>query len=110
LFDCACSAPIITLEVADTLRQPPAAATSMKKSLLLGLGTCLLLFGLSGVLGYLALGDAVSGSLLLAFQDSAPAWVIIVGSLMVILNMVPAYQVRPQPQRAYLVCVLRTHA
>jgi hypothetical protein len=36
-----------TLEVADTLRQPPAAAAaaSMKKSLLLGLGTCLLLFG-----------------------------------------------------------------
>jgi amino acid permease len=67
----------------------------MKKSLLLGLGTCLLLFGLCGVLGYLALGDAVSGSLLLAFQGSAPAWVIMLGSLMVVLNMVPAYQVRP---------------
>jgi hypothetical protein len=44
----------------------------------------------------LALGDAVSGSLLLAFQDAALAWVIILGSLMVVLNMVPAYQVRPR--------------
>jgi amino acid permease len=77
----------------------------MKKSLLLGLGTCLLLFGLCGVLGYLALGDAVSGSLLLAFQDSAPAWVIILGSLMVVLNMVPAYQVRRQPQMTFSVPV-----
>jgi hypothetical protein len=34
------------------------------------------------------------------------AWVILLGSLIVVLNMVPAYQVRPQPQHAYLVCVL----
>lgn len=89
----ACSAPIITLEVADTLKQPPAAAVSMKKSLRMGLGSCLLLFGLGGVLGYLALGDSVAGSFLLAFQDSAPAWVLVLGSVMVVLNMVPAYQV-----------------
>jgi amino acid permease len=68
----------------------------MKKSLALGLGTCLLLFLICGVLGYLAVGDAVSGSLLLAFQGVAPAWVIVLGSLMVVLNMVPAYQVRPR--------------
>lgn len=36
----------------------------------------------------------VSGSLLLAFQDEAPAWVTVLGSLMVVLSMVPAYQVR----------------
>lgn len=66
----------------------------MKKSLALGLGTCLLLFALCEGLGYAALGDGVSGNLLLAFQDNAPAWVIILGSLMVVLSMVPAYQVR----------------
>jgi len=59
----------------------------------MGLGSCLLLFGLGGVLGYLALGDAVAGSFLLALQDSAPAWVLVLGSVMVVLNMVPAYQV-----------------
>ncbi|WIA43973.1 hypothetical protein OEZ86_010359 [Tetradesmus obliquus] len=97
------NAPIITLEVADTLRQPPAAAAAaaaaaaMKKSLVLGLGTCLLLFALCGGLGYAALGDGVSGNLLLAYQDDAPAWVIILGSLMVVLSMVLAYQVCCQP-------------
>jgi hypothetical protein len=65
----------------------------MKKSLKLGLGSCLVLFGLGGVLGYLALGDAVGGSFLLAFQDSAPAWVLVLGSVMVVLNMMSAYQV-----------------
>lgn len=67
----------------------------MKKSLRLGLGSCVVLFAVGGVLGYLALGDAVEGfSFLLAFQNSAPAWVLVLGSLMVVLNMVPAYQVR----------------
>lgn len=102
LLTLSCSAPIITLEVTDTLKQPPAAAGSMKKSLRWGLGSCLVLFGLGGVLGYLALGDAVGGSFLLAFQDTAPAWVLILGSLMVVLNMMSAYQVKissvPAPQ------------
>lgn len=88
-----CSAPIITLEVADTLKQPPAAAVSMQKSLRLGLGSCFVLFGSGAVLSYLALGNTVGRSFLLAFEGTAPAWVLVLGSLMVVLNMVSAYQV-----------------
>ena len=62
----------------------------MKKSLRLGLGSCLVLLAIGGVLGYLALGNAVEGSFLLAFEDSAPAWLLVLGSLMVVLNMMPA--------------------
>jgi hypothetical protein len=48
------------------------------------------LLAIGGVLGYLALGNAVEGSFLLAFEDSAPAWLLVLGSLMVVLNMMPA--------------------
>lgn len=65
----------------------------MKKSLRLGLGSCALLFAVGGVLSYLALGDNVGKSFLLAFEDTAPAWVLVLGSAMIVLNMVPAYQV-----------------
>lgn len=68
----------------------------MKKSLQLGLGSCVLLFGVGGVLSYLALGDNVGESFLLAFEDTAPAWVLVLGSAMIVLNMMPAYQVGRQ--------------
>lgn len=83
---------------------------SMKRSLRLGLGSCVLMFGVGGVLSYLALGDTVGKSFLLAFEDTAPAWVLVLGSLMVVFNMVPAYQVCWSVGWVLLLVVRHAHA
>jgi hypothetical protein len=50
------------------------------------------------VCGYAALGDNVPASIVLGF-DSAPIWVTLLANLMVLIHMVPAYQVRGQATR-----------
>lgn len=44
------------------------------------------------VTGYLALGNAVPSSIVLGF-DNAPIWVTIMVNLMVLIHLIPAYQV-----------------
>jgi hypothetical protein len=58
---------------------------------------CFLLFMLccAGVLDVRRCGVGIF--VVSGFQGSALAWVIVLGSLMVVLNMVPAYQVPPNP-------------
>jgi amino acid permease len=45
------------------------------------------------VCGYAALGNDVPASIMLGF-DSAPIWVTLLANFMVLVHMVPAYQVR----------------
>jgi hypothetical protein len=47
------------------------------------------------ICGYAALGNDVPASIVLGF-DSAPIWVTLLANLMVLIHMVPAYQVRDE--------------
>lgn len=76
----------------DTLREPPKAATSMRKAISVSMSLCFLLYMLVGCLGYAALGDATPSEILLGFE-SAPAWVRMLGNAMVFVHLAPAYQV-----------------
>eukprot|EP00775_Hariotina_reticulata_P001466 gene1466-1808_t len=161
-FGFAYSCAIVLMEVQDTLREPPPAAVSMKKTVKQSIGlldymmtingshdrplrlrlteTFLLSTGAAGrllagssgscpcgegggagswrddcdgavplslsvtfalyaavsVTGYLALGNAVPSSIVLGFDD-APIWVTIMVNLMVLIHLIPAYQVYSQP-------------
>ncbi|KAF8062021.1 AAP2 [Scenedesmus sp. PABB004] len=90
------SSAVVLMEVQDTLREPPAAAVSMKKTVPAALSTTFTLYLLVSVCGYLALGNAVPSSIVLGFTSS-PLWVQLLANLMVLIHMVPAYQVFSQP-------------
>ncbi|GBG00553.1 amino acid permease [Raphidocelis subcapitata] len=90
------SCAIVLVEVQDTLREPPRAAVSMRKSIRVGLSTTFTCYALVSVLGYLALGNSVPDNVLVGFHKS-PAWVNILANAMVLVHMVSAYQVYAQP-------------
>ncbi|KAF6259045.1 transmembrane amino acid transporter protein-domain-containing protein [Scenedesmus sp. NREL 46B-D3] len=95
-FGFAYSCAIVLMEVQDTLREPPAASKSMKKTVPLALSTTFILYVVVSVCGYAALGEDVPASIVLGF-DSAPVWVTLLANFMVLVHMVPAYQVYGQP-------------
>lgn len=51
------------------------------------------------VAGYMAFGNAVPGNILNAFDQ--PRWVIDMANIMVVIHMIPAYQVYSQPFLAF---------
>lgn len=87
---------IVLMEVQDTLREPPAAAVSMKKTLAVSMSTTFFFYMAVGVLGFMALGNAVPDNVLLGFHN-APAWVNVVANVMLLVHLIPAYQVYGQP-------------
>lgn len=89
------SAPIITLEVAHTLRAPPAVARSMRRALRLTLGACLACYLATGLLSFAALGPVDAPNLLLALRG--PRWALAAGSALVVVSSAAAYQVCAQP-------------
>lgn len=58
-----------------------------------GMGASLLFYLAVSIMGYLALGDAVPGDILTGFKE--PAGVVTAANVMVLLHMLPAYQVSP---------------
>lgn len=100
-FGFAYSCAIVLLEVQDTLREPPAAVKSMRKTVPLALTTTFVLYAAVSVTGYAALGNAVPGSIVLGF-DSAPIYVTVLANMLVLIHMIPAFQVYAQP--VYATC------
>eukprot|EP00882_Tetradesmus_deserticola_P024120 GHRQ01026349.1.p1 GENE.GHRQ01026349.1~~GHRQ01026349.1.p1 ORF type:complete len:200 (+),score=60.32 GHRQ01026349.1:748-1347(+) len=94
-FGFAYSCAIVLLEVQDTLREPPTASKTMKKTVPLALTTTFVLYTVVSVCGYAALGDNVPASIVLGF-DSAPIWLTLLANFAVVVHLVPAYQVRVQ--------------
>ena len=72
---------VVLLEIEDTLRQPPRAATQMKKACHIAITGSFLLYVLVAIAGYLARGNDVSG-MILASYDS-PRWAIILANVCV---------------------------
>ncbi|KAI8472009.1 MAG: transmembrane amino acid transporter protein-domain-containing protein [Monoraphidium minutum] len=93
------SAPIIVIDVQHTLREPPESRVSMSKAVYVSFALTMVFYAVTGVTGYLALGDAVSPNVLTSFQFDGPAtaWVPLLANVMVLVHLVPAYQVVAQP-------------
>ncbi|KAI8467603.1 MAG: transmembrane amino acid transporter protein-domain-containing protein [Monoraphidium minutum] len=87
---------IILMEIQDTLREPPRAEVSMKKTVRVGLGSTFAFYVAVSVCGYMALGDTVPDNVLLGFSNS-PDWVSLLANFMVLIHMVSAFQVYAQP-------------
>jgi amino acid permease len=79
------------MEIQSTLHEPPKARINMRRAIHTGMGGSLLFYLAVSILGYLALGDAVPGDILTGF--SGPASVVAAANVMVLLHMLPAYQV-----------------
>lgn len=62
--------------------------------------SALLSFQAVSIAGYMAFGNSTPGNILQGF--SSPQWVIDLANMMVILHMIPAYQVYLQPLLAFL--------
>lgn len=85
----------VLMEIQDTLHEPPKALVNMKRAVHTGMGCSLVFYLAVSVLGYLALGDAVPGDILTGF--AGPASVVTAANVMVLVHMLPAYQVFSQP-------------
>ena len=83
---------VVLLEIQDTLKEPPKAVISMKKTILLGSGVAFVFYMAVSVTGYMALGNNVPSSIVLGFAN-APMWATLLANLMVIIHLIPAYQV-----------------
>jgi amino acid permease len=85
------AAAAVLMEIQSTLHEPPKARINMRRAIHTGMGGSLLFYLAVSILGYLALGDAVPGDILTGF--SGPASVVAAANVMVLLHMLPAYQV-----------------
>lgn len=81
----------VLMEIQDTLHEPPKAVVNMKRAVNTGMGCSLVFYLAVSITGYMALGDAVPGDILTGFKE--PAGVVAAANVMVLLHMLPAYQV-----------------
>jgi amino acid permease len=87
----ACSAVCCLSAIQDTLHEPPKAVVNMKRAVNTGMGCSLMFYLAVSITGYMALGDKVPGDILTGFSE--PAGVVAASNVMVLLHMLPAYQV-----------------
>lgn len=85
---------LILLEIQDTLRQPPKASGTMKKSCNLAITTSFVFYFAVAVAGYAAVGNDVAAMILESFDG--PEWALIIANIAVIAHMVTAFQVYGQ--------------
>lgn len=94
---------LILIEVEDTLRQPPSAIISMKKSIYISASSAAGLFMAVGVTGYAAIGNGVTPIIFDSFSE--PQWLVIIANMAVVLQMLASFQEFFQP----LVNTLESH-
>ncbi|PRW45225.1 Amino acid permease 2 [Chlorella sorokiniana] len=89
----------ILMEIQDTLRQPPAAKTTMKRALNLGVTAAAIFYMAIGGVCYAALGNATPGMVLDGFQDDpgVPTWLIMTTWLLLALQTQMVWQIWAQP-------------
>ncbi|GBF92649.1 amino acid permease-like [Raphidocelis subcapitata] len=85
----------VLLEVQDTLHEPPASTSTMRKAVSVSLATTFVFYVTVGLTGYAALGDGTPGNILTGFPG--PLWLVTAANFAVLVHMVPAYQVFSQP-------------
>lgn len=86
---------VVLLEVQDTLRQPPKASKTMKKSSLTSISGAFGFYFTVAIANYSAFGNDVPSFIFNAY--SGPQWVVCLGYICVMLHMVSAFQVFAQP-------------
>jgi amino acid permease len=82
---------LILLEIQDTLRQPPKASRTMKKSCTLAITTSFVFYVTVACAGYAAKGNDVAPMILDSFDG--PEWALIIANVAVLAHMVTAFQV-----------------
>lgn len=91
----------ILLEIQDTMHDVPGTVTgpisSMKKAVNISVGLMTGFYIAVGCAGFASLGYSITGSILEDYEGIAPSWVLDMANVMVIVHMVPAYQVWAQP-------------
>lgn len=98
------SIAVICLEIQDTLREPPRASVTMKRVLNISLTVAMSFYVAVSCVSYAALGNNVPGEILQGFIG--PMWAVNLAQAMVIVHMIPAYQVFAQPLFAAIEDVL----
>ncbi|KAI7838044.1 hypothetical protein COHA_008128 [Chlorella ohadii] len=87
---------LILLEIQDTLRQPPAAAITMKKAINIAVPAAFVLYLSVAVVCYAALGDNVPGMVLSGFPQ-APDWTMLLTLFALVVSMLASFQLFCQP-------------
>jgi amino acid permease len=82
---------VVLVEIEDTLKQPPAAAKSMKKSVNIAVTGAFVFYALVAFAGYAALGNSVSALVLQSF--TGPKWALLIAELAVLAHMSTAFQI-----------------
>jgi amino acid permease len=82
---------VVLVEIEDTLKQPPAAAKSMKKAVNIAVSGAFGFYMLVACAGYAALGNDVSALVLQSF--TGPKWALLVAEIAVLAHMLTAFQV-----------------
>ncbi|KAF8062023.1 AAP2 [Scenedesmus sp. PABB004] len=98
----------VLMEIQATLHEPPRAAVNMRRAVHAGMGASLAFYIAVSATGYAALGNAVPGDILTAYDR--PAGVVTAANAMVLLHMLPAYQVFSQPVFHGLEAAFTDHA
>ena len=96
---------LILLEIQDTLRQPPKACGTMKKSCNIAITTSFIFYITVAVAGYAAEGDDVAPMILESFDG--PEWALIIANIAVLAHMITAYQVYGQGKNFYKLSCLK---
>ncbi|KAL6767998.1 hypothetical protein ACKKBF_B37390 [Auxenochlorella protothecoides x Auxenochlorella symbiontica] len=92
---------MILIEIQDTLKGAGKGGPVrvMQKAVQISVAAMTSFYMAVSVAGYMAFGNAVPGNILNAFDQ--PRWVIDMANIMVVIHMIPAYQVYSQPFLAF---------
>ncbi|KAI8462375.1 MAG: transmembrane amino acid transporter protein-domain-containing protein [Monoraphidium minutum] len=91
---------VLVVDIQHTLREPPASEVTMKKVVRLSYFVGMTMYCLTGVSGYVAIGDAVGSNILTEFKEpefSVNKVVPLIANIFTVIHFIPAYQVFAQP-------------
>lgn len=91
---------MVAVEIQDTLKSAASDGkhgpiSTMKRAVNTSAGIMVFFYLLVGCAGYAAFGNSIKGNILEEFDG--PTWVLDMANVMVLLHLIPAYQVYSQP-------------
>ncbi|GKD15988.1 amino acid permease 3-like protein [Tanacetum coccineum] len=93
---------LVLIEIQDTIKSQPAEHKTMKKATLISVATTTVFYMFCGCFGYAAFGDMAPGNILTGFGFYNPYWLIDIANGAIVIHLIGAYQVLPQPLFAFV--------
>ncbi|GKC83475.1 amino acid permease 3-like protein [Tanacetum coccineum] len=93
---------LVLIEIQDTIKSQPAEHKTMKKATLISVATMTIFYMFFGCFGYAAFGDMAPGNILTGFGFYNPYWLIDIANGAIVIHLIGAYQVLPQPLFAFV--------